>query len=155
MPPTSTAEAPSSEARPLLSQVALLWGAVHNWAISAGFATAMPTFEPAADPNQFEVITFDKTLAWLQLGTAAPIAGYQTPTFAEPGAVVRTVHRNASGPNQTAFPTFNADLTEDARGLRSAPGPGHLDQYQGVYLTTAAPINIADILGSALGAEIP
>ena len=119
-----------------------LWQAVHLYAqAQAGglFETGIPTFElvqTASGPG-VRVLLFASGMSWLHHTTVPVNATYQTPTFAEPGAVVRNVNRVATTNGALAsFPTFVPD-TVDATG--------RANNYDCYVIDAGAPVTWSDV----------
>lgn len=97
---------------PELWDIPALWRGAHTWAILNGFETAMPTFESAVQQNGTVVygLILLKPGQWLQHKTIQVGDTYESPTFAEPGFVMRNVNRVAYAQGYiTGWPTFVPD----------------------------------------------
>jgi hypothetical protein len=127
-------------APPALYDVPAIWRAAHEWA-QGQYETAVPTFDPAG--GMVGLIVFPKGLGWLQRH-AVPVADtYQRPTFAEPGAVIRNLHRWAVDHGyETGLPTFLPDNLNDPTG-RAATYDCYLLGDGGVL--PAAPVTWSDV----------
>jgi hypothetical protein len=110
---------------PEVWDIPLLWRAAHYWAQGNGFLTAMPTFEVQTQSgvDYYELLLLRTTNTWLTY-TQVPIGQTgEQPTFAEPGFVMRNIHRAAQAAgNLTGWPTFEPD-----------PGPTSPTGRQTIY----------------------
>ncbi len=128
---------------PPLYNVSKVWAAAHAWAVEQGKRTAWPTFVDVG-AGQYEVITFSTNVPWLKVGTVS--GTYQQPTFAEPYALIRNVHRVAAANGHvTALPTFRSD------NFQGTQFQGQIGAYEVVFVENGAPITWQDVPGNMYG----
>lgn len=135
---------------PPLYDVAGVWAATHTWALSRGHMTAWPTFNDVG-PGQYELVHVPAGTPWLTIEiidiTATVPYEQPPPTFAEPYALTRNVHRVAQDRGHlTALPTFRA--TDDPVHGTWVDGR---HGYEVAFFHQGAPLLWADVLGTTYG----
>jgi hypothetical protein len=115
-------------ALPPVHDIAAVWEAVHRYAGTQGWETAMPTFELTQDGQALKIILLRNLPGiqpWLHKVNVVRADTYEqpSPTFAEPGAVIRNVGRAVTSPKYgshwAAFPTFVPDNPDDPEGVQA------------------------------------
>jgi hypothetical protein len=125
---------------PALHDLPAIFKGAHEYARNEGFETALPTFESVstAAGAGTGLILFAQNLPWLLPITVPLTDTYQQPTFAEPGFVIRNVHRWASGQgHMTGWPTFVPDDPANPRG--------RTNHFKGYALASGAPAQWQDV----------
>jgi hypothetical protein len=146
-PTSQWVDAAALPGQPPLYDIAKVFAAADGWAKQQPtLETAIPTFEQGSGPNgpTYELIVFPKNLAWLHHDKVDLSATYQSPTFAEPGVVIRNVTRvapavaAAAGDGYLAsFPTFVPDDPNLFSGRKTV--------YDMYYLDDHAPVHWEDV----------